>query len=292
MRFCWLLWFCWSLPLMAADLRVVTLSNDSTEAMLALGIKPVGATRAISGDPWYPHLQARMQGVTLVGLESNPDLERIASLTPDLILGSRQQSARLQATLSLIAPTVLVKDARQHWQQNFLTYSAAVGRTAEGQARLQCVREQISQLRTALARQPLQTVSVLRFNPGQVRVYQLNSFSGELLADLGLKRPANQQAHAYGINNFSRERIAELDADILLYFSYGHRRQQSTLQYREAFMSEPAWQHLSVVRRQQVHSVDDVIWNAANGILAAEQALSQIPVLFSLSEPLEPIPCP
>lgn len=266
----------------AAPLRVVTLSNDSTEAVLALGLTPVGATRSLNGQPWYRHIASRMQGVRVVGLENAPNLELIASLQPDLILGSRQQAARLLPTLSRIAPTVLVRDSRTGWQQNFLTYSRALGQEAAGRQHLARLQQRIACLRQALQQQPLRRVSVLRFNPGQVRVYQLNSFSGELFAALGLSRPASQNQPGYGINHFSRERIAELDADLLFYFTYGARRQQSTLQYREAFMSDPAWQQLEVVRRGRVISLDDVIWNTANGVLAVAEALDQIPQLFSL----------
>lgn len=294
LAYLWLVCLLWWSPghrVMAAPLRVVTLSSDSTEAMLALGITPVGASRTLEGNPWPPHLQPLLQGVTVVGLEGNPDLELIASLQPDLILGSRQQLARLQGILTLLAPTTLVKDSRMHWQQNFLRYSQAAGRAEQGAQRLAAVQQTIRCLRTELTQQPLRTVSVLRFNPGQVRVYQLDSFSGELLDALGLQRPANQQVHAYGINNFSRERIASLEADLLFYFSYGARRQQSTQQYRAAFMQDPAWQGLSAVRHQQVHALDDTVWNTANGILAAETALRQIPALFSLPDSQEVRAC-
>lgn len=269
----------------ATALRVVTLSNDSTEALLALGLKPVGATRSLNGQPWYPHIAAQMQGVTVVGLENAPNLELIASLQPDLILGSRQQSARLLATLERIAPTVLVRDSRKGWQQNFLIFARALGQEQAGIKRLAEVRARIQCLKQALHQQPLRQVSVLRFNPGQVRLYQLDSFSGELFSALGVTRPASQNVHAYGVNNFSAERIAELEADWLFYFTYGAHRQQSTLLYREAFMSDPAWQQLSVVRHNRVRSLDDVIWNTANGILAAGVALDQIPQLFSLAVP-------
>src|SRR5262245_58775697 len=34
-------------------LRVVVLTNEGTEALLALGVKPVGAVKSWTGDPWY-----------------------------------------------------------------------------------------------------------------------------------------------------------------------------------------------------------------------------------------------
>ncbi len=275
------------MPAFAQSLRVVTLTNDSTEAMLALGITPVGATRSLVGNPWFPHITDQMTGVTVVGQELNPNIELIASLKPDLILGSKQKLGRLKPILTLIAPTVFVKDNRYQWQQNFLTYAHAVDQAAAGKQYLVCLNTQIDTLKTALAPQPLKRVSVIRFNPGQVRMYQLDSFTGELFAALGLQRPPAQQVHAYGVSNFSRERIQALDADILFYFTYGTRRQQSTLQYRDSFMRDASWQQLHVVRQQQVYSLDDVIWNTANGVLAAELALAQIPALFSLPVPPE-----
>ena len=272
---------------LAHPLRVVTLTNDSTEAMLALGITPVGATRSLVGNPWFPHITNQMTGVTVLGQELNPNIELIASLKPDLILGSGQKLARLKPILTLIAPTVFVKDNRRQWQQNFMTYARAVDEAVAGQQRLDCLNTQINTLKVALVQQPLKSVSVIRFNPGQVRMYQLDSFTGELFAALGLQRPPAQQVHAYGVSNFSRERIHELDADILFYFTDGTRRQQSTLQYRDTFMRDASWQQLNVVHQQQVYSMDDVTWNTANGVLAAEIALAQIPALFSLPVPPE-----
>ena len=36
--------------------RVVILTNEGTEALLALGVKPVGAVQSWLGDPWYDHI--------------------------------------------------------------------------------------------------------------------------------------------------------------------------------------------------------------------------------------------
>ncbi|HEY8416251.1 MAG TPA: iron siderophore-binding protein, partial [Thermaerobacter sp.] len=43
--------------------RIVVLTNEATEALLALGIKPVGAVNSWVGDPWYDHIADRMEGV-------------------------------------------------------------------------------------------------------------------------------------------------------------------------------------------------------------------------------------
>ena len=47
--------------------RIVVLTNEGTEALLAVGITPVGAVRSWLGDPWYAHIAGDMAEVTVVG---------------------------------------------------------------------------------------------------------------------------------------------------------------------------------------------------------------------------------
>lgn len=75
--------------------RVVVLTNEGTEALLELGIKPVGAVKSWTGDPWYKHIQADMKGVKQVGLEGEPNIEAIAELKPDLIIGNKMRHEKI-----------------------------------------------------------------------------------------------------------------------------------------------------------------------------------------------------
>src|SRR5689334_21099547 len=43
--------------------KVVILTNEGTEALLALGVKPVGAVQSWTGNPWYDHISSKMDGV-------------------------------------------------------------------------------------------------------------------------------------------------------------------------------------------------------------------------------------
>ena len=63
-----------------APQRIVVLTNEGTEALLAAGITPVGAVKSFLGDPWYDHIAAQMADVTVVGEESAVNLEAIAAL--------------------------------------------------------------------------------------------------------------------------------------------------------------------------------------------------------------------
>ena len=71
--------------------RVVILTNEGTEALLELGVKPVGAVKSWTGDPWYPHIKDKMKDVKVVGDEGQVNVETIASLKPDLIIGNKMR---------------------------------------------------------------------------------------------------------------------------------------------------------------------------------------------------------
>ncbi|AIE61250.1 Fe3+-siderophore achromobactin ABC transporter periplasmic protein [Bacillus methanolicus MGA3] len=86
--------------------RVVVLTNEGTEALLALGVKPVGAVQSWLGDPWYDHIKNDMEGVEVVGVEHEVNLEKIAALKPDLIIGNKLRQEAVYDKLSAIAPTV------------------------------------------------------------------------------------------------------------------------------------------------------------------------------------------
>src|SRR5688572_14716631 len=66
--------------------RVVILTNEGTEALLALGVTPVGAVKSFTGDPWYDHIADQLKDTQVVGVESEVNVEAIAALKPDLII--------------------------------------------------------------------------------------------------------------------------------------------------------------------------------------------------------------
>ena len=93
--------------------KVVILTNEGTEALLALGIKPIGAVKSWTGNPWYHHIKDKMQGVEVLGTETQVNLENLAALEPDLIIGNKMRQEKLYDTLSMIAPTVFCHHSKR-----------------------------------------------------------------------------------------------------------------------------------------------------------------------------------
>ncbi|MEM1065469.1 MAG: iron-siderophore ABC transporter substrate-binding protein [Pseudomonadota bacterium] len=261
--------------------RVIMLTNEGTEALLALGVTPVGAANSWNGDPWYAHISEAMDGVEAVGTESAVNLELIAALEPDLILGNKQRHEEIYEQLSAIAPTVLSERLRGAWRENFGLYAQALGLEDDGNVILGEYDAAVSELSAALGPALDEEVSIIRFLAGNIRIYQLDSFSGVVLGDLGFARPANQNVDEFALR-VGRESIPDMDGDRIFHFTWDNGNGEGLAAAEEA-LSDPLWQNLSAVQAGRVHAVDDAIWNTAGGILAARLMLDDIAKIYGVS---------
>lgn len=156
--------------------RVVVLTNEGTEALLALGVTPVGAANSRLGDPWYPHIADAVAGTEPVGMESAVNLEPLAALKTDLIPGNMQRHEETFGQLSAIAPTVLSGRLRGDWRGNVALHAEALGRGADGDAILAAHDARVAARSSALGSHLAEEVLVIRFLAGNIRICRLDSF--------------------------------------------------------------------------------------------------------------------
>ncbi|MEO1182906.1 MAG: iron-siderophore ABC transporter substrate-binding protein [Cyanobacteria bacterium J06636_28] len=144
--------------------RVVVLDTAPLDAVLALGIKPVGTV--VSGQlPDY--LDNRVEGIEPVGKTAQPNLETVSKIKPDLILGSKISHEKLYGQLSQIAPTVLTEGSGREndWQKNLRLYARALDRPEQAEQLLQEYEQKVQQLKAILVRpQALETTCRIRPN--------------------------------------------------------------------------------------------------------------------------------
>ena len=260
--------------------RVIVLTNEGTEAVLSMGVTPVGAANSWLGDPWYDHISEAMDGVEPVGQESAVNLELVAALEPDLILGNAHRHEEIYEQLSAITPTVLSERLRGDWRVNFSLYAAALGLEDEGAALLEGYDADVSALSAALGDARNEEVSIIRFLASQIRIYQLDSFSGVILSDLGFARPENQNVDEFALR-VGRESIPDMDGDRIFHFTYDNGNGEGNAAAAEA-LADPLWQGLSAVEAGRVHPVEDAVWNTAGGILAARLMLDDIAEIYGV----------
>lgn len=260
--------------------RIVVMTNEGTEALLAVGITPVGAARSWLGDPWYDHIADAMADVTVLGEESAINLEVLVALEPDLILGNKQRHEAIYEQLSSIAPTVVSERLRGDWQINMALYTDAAGKGDEGKAVLEAFDHRIDTLSQALGEHRSETISIARFMAAKTRIMFKDSFSGLILSEIGFGRPASQDKDAFA-DDITKERIPEFEADRLIYFTYETGNGEGDGQASD-WLDDPLWLNLDVVKAGKVHAVSDAIWNTAGGVIAAHLMLDDLEEIYGL----------
>ncbi|MBJ3783178.1 ABC transporter substrate-binding protein [Devosia sediminis] len=260
--------------------RIVVLTNEGTEALLSVGVTPVGAVESWKGNPWYDYLMPQMGEVTLLGTEGEPNLELIATLEPDLILGSKVRQEKIYEQLSAIAPTVLTETLGAVWQENLIVYADAVGKADEGEAAIAAFDARAAAISAALGDKASGTISLVRISPARTRMYFKDSFPGVVIDAVGLARPETQDRDEFA-EDLTKERIPELAADRIFYFSPDPNDAEAEANLGE-WLQDPLWLGLDAVKAGNAQRVDDAIWVAAGGVFAANTLLDDIEAAYGL----------
>jgi iron complex transport system substrate-binding protein len=190
--------------------RVVTLEPLELDTAVALGITPVGAAVAsnVSGVPSY----LGVKNVESVGTVPEPDLEAIAALKPDLILGTEARHSALYDQLSAIAPTVFIATQADPWRDNALLIGEALNREDDVKKLLTKVDDRCSELAAEFDTSG-QTAQLIRpRDETTLSLYGPASFAGSLLECVGFTIPEKDWADGLQAD-ISPENILDAKAD-------------------------------------------------------------------------------
>lgn len=282
--------------------RIVALSEPTLDAALALGIKPVGTSLGRGQGTIASYLHARAQGVESVGILAQPNLERIAALRPDLILGDGTATLD-DATLDKLerfAPTAIVGRNGGHWRTTFQGAADALGRKQRGAELLAVYDKRVADIRSRLGANADAEVSIVRWGGiGLPAIVKEDLSAGSVLKDIGLRRPRFQRGRGPGHTvPVSLEHIEYLDGDYIFFGSLGAGGGASggssdtpanlasarlALEYAE---DTPGFTRLKAYREKHIVPVDGSIWTSAGGYLAEQVVLDDVE--RTLTSPAEP----
>lgn len=243
--------------------RLVTLFSATAANAIALGVKPIGATFGV-GNPPPPYLEGKLEGVESIGSLHQSNLEKILTLTPDLIIGFHGANNAIYNQLSQIAPTLLDDwQGFSYWKDHFDFVAKALGKTEEAQKIWAHYEQRIQELREALGNnyQNIE-VSVVRVCCNNLASDVKNSFSGTILNDVGLSRPPSQDSAPGGLVIFSEELIPEkLNGDIIFAIVDDDDNSEKAF---EQLKNAPLWNKLKAVQEGKVYPVNLATWRGGN----------------------------
>jgi iron complex transport system substrate-binding protein len=238
--------------------RVVTLGLSDQDAVLALGVVPVGAIDWFKERPYgqWPWTKDRW-GTTLpeiVGERDDFNLEKILNLKPDLILALYSGMSEQQYDeLSKIAPTVGqpkgFDDYGAPWQDMTRMAGKALGLGKATESMIKDVDARFAAKRQQLSAWRGKKVAVVDpYEPGKYAVFQKTDPKAAFMIELGLTVPdeINEAAKDDNAADISSERLDMIDTDLIVILAF------DTEQAKSQLAADPIFQGLTAVKDGRV----------------------------------------
>lgn len=252
--------------------RVVTLWASSFSAMYSLGEEPYGY--AFNAEPIegvdYPE-GADLSGLEYVGHSVELDIEAIAEIGPDLIIGASVHNDYYEE-LSRIAPTVILTwDGTSHWKQHVDDVAEVLGLEDRAEQVVTDYETRVAEVADAIGDPQDIEVSVVRFHAEELRLEVKNSFPGQIVDDVGLARPEAQdvEEEGSGFLAVSLENLPLADGDAVFVYTIADADAEQPNLLAQAEQS-PLWGNLGAVQNDAVYAVDYSEWLSSNYFAAAK----------------------
>lgn len=245
--------------------RLVTLNPAALGNAIALGIQPIGSIFEYNNQ--FPeYLNTRTEGIAPLGDWSQPSIERIALLKPDIIISWQHNHQSIYPQLSTIAATILYNwkgnnNLQDNWKEYFNFMAKVLNREEVGKQVWQRYDRRIQQLKTALGdRYKNQRISFLMFCCGGITTETENSFLGSILREAGLQLAESQKYNSQGFVTFSEETLERVDGDVLFIIAYGGN--ETGERDLNLLQQKPLWKKLKAVQQNRVYYVNPTTWRS------------------------------
>lgn len=265
--------------------KVVVLEWTYAENLLALGIQPTGMAD-IEGYGDYVNIEPQLDGtVGDVGGRQEPNLEAIAELEPDLIIGVSFRHDAMLADLEAIAPTVIFNpypedesiDLYQEMETTFNEMAKAVGKEAEAEkvmADLEATYEEKAQEIEQANLKTKDTILTLAYTGAaapEIRVFTPNSMASIIMGKIGLTN-AHQpdQFEVFGSSTFNVEGLAKYENA-----NYMYTVPDEDNIYNNQLKGNKVWENLAFVKEDRIYDLGADTW-LYGGPLSAKTLVNQI----------------
>ncbi|MGB7376623.1 MAG: iron-siderophore ABC transporter substrate-binding protein [Rivularia sp. (in: cyanobacteria)] len=261
--------------------RVVALGWVYVEDLLALGIQPVGVAD-IEGYQKFVNIQPQLAAsVVDVGTRAEPNLEAIAQLEPDLIIGVELRHQAIYDTLNSIAPTLLFNpypsaDSVSHlqeMQQTFIKIADTMKREEQGRAVLEKMQATFTQAEKKIGDLKIANKKFIlgQFSDSspQLRLFTDNAMAIQIIKEIGLENAWEGKLEPFGFNTVWIEALPKVEAANFIYITTDNNI------YWQQLQNNPVWKGLKFVEEKRTYPIASDTW-VFGGPLSAENLVNNI----------------
>ena len=261
--------------------RVVALEYSFVDALVSLGIKPVGIADDGKKDNIIEPIKDKVGNYKSVGSRKQPNLEVISELKPDLIIADSNRHKSNYDQLSKIAPTILLPSLDSDYKENieaFKTIAKALSKDKEANQRLKEHKEKIDKYKKEISMNKELKVLPAVISQSGFLAHSDKSYVGQFLRELGFKEALTKQVADQlpeYLNapylNMNSEQLAEVNPERMFIMVHGEKDPHYT-----KMKNDPVWKDIDAVKHHRVHIVDRQTWSKFRGLISSEEIAKEL----------------
>ncbi|GAA0454461.1 iron-siderophore ABC transporter substrate-binding protein [Alkalibacillus silvisoli] len=264
---------------------VVALEWTYAEDLIAVDHEPAGVAD-IDGFHQFVNIgETLSDDVIDVGTRQEPNLETIASLDPDLIIGITFRHEGIRDQLEAIAPTVFFNpypeedeyDQYEEMEDTFRQIAKAVGKEEDALAVIDSLNDKYSEAEEAINDAALdtnETILTYGWSADQAPIFRLftpNSMASIIMEKVGLTNPYEPDSfEAYGYSEVNVEAFTNYEDANYLYIV-----ENDDDLYEGELANHSVWNGLNFVEEGRTYQMESDTW-LFGGPLSAEVLVEQI----------------
>ncbi|MCR4432019.1 MAG: cobalamin-binding protein [Tepidanaerobacteraceae bacterium] len=234
--------------------RIVSLAPSNTEILFALGLgeKVVGVTNYCD----YPE---EAKSKEKIGGFSDPNLEKIVSLKPDLVVATDMHQDIVEQMEKLNIPAVVLVPKNIPDMLNSIKILGMIsGKESESLRLIKALENRIKAVEDKVVDIPKEKLPKVYYEvwPEPFTTAGPGTFVNDIIQSAGGQNIAGDAEKAYP--QYSQEMIISKNPDIIIFSHHG-----SSKQTVEDILKRPGWENISAVKDKKVFYVDENIMQRA-----------------------------
>lgn len=234
--------------------RVVILNTANIDMYLAVEGTIVGRMDAasLSGD-----LKDKVKDIPSVGNTYNPDVEKIISLNPDLVIGmniANHIKLREALTSANIPLYINDLDSFEDVNRSLQLFGELTNHEDISKKEIENIDQTFTMYKEKIKDKPHPKTLLLLGTPGNLNVSTDRSFSGKLLDSLGANNIGKNIGGEAPYVPLSLEFVQEQNPERII-FVVMYPDPSIKESFVKEMQSNPAWQHVQAVKTDQIHYV-------------------------------------
>ena len=231
--------------------RVIALTRAYIEELFEIGVTPVAKVDEYNN---------RLEGVSLpsVGRQSNPDLEAIYAMQPDLIIANTRQHSNLLELLEQTGAEVFFVNPNKvdvdPLTDRIIIFGSLFGREDFVRDYMRELDELSESLREALQPYNYKTGLIVQGGTDSIRVAMPTGLYGSLLNRLGIDNIVVAGLAGAGQStwvNFDLETLLQLDPSVILIRAAGSSERNIAVLLAN-YTENPQWQSLTAIQSGRI----------------------------------------